>query len=85
MRTVGAGLGQTAAIWAAVVIVALSVPDGAVALTGVLVGLLACVVLGVWHRRRARADSAVGAFAGVVLWPVLIGATLIAINIAVYE
>ncbi|XVV08907.1 hypothetical protein ACQP2X_29140 [Actinoplanes sp. CA-131856] len=85
MRTVAAGLGQTLAIWAAVVAVVMAVPHGAVALTSILTGLLACVVLGVWHKRRARADNAVGAFTGVVLWPVLIGAALIAVNIAAYE
>ncbi|MEU8818946.1 hypothetical protein [Actinoplanes sp. NPDC048796] len=85
MRTVGVGLGQTAAIWVAVVVVALSVRNSAVALTAMTAGLLGCVVLGVWHKRRARADNAVGAFTGVVLWPVLIGAALAAVNIVAYE
>ncbi|XVU21715.1 hypothetical protein ACQPZJ_31135 [Actinoplanes sp. CA-054009] len=85
MRTVAAGLGQTLVIWAAVVVVVVAVPHGAIALAGLLAGLLGSLVLGVWHKRRERADSAVGAFTGVVLWPVVIGAALIAVNIAVYE
>ncbi len=75
------GLGQTLAVWLAVVLV---VPIGrslAAATVCLSAGLLTCIVLGKWHQRRARADSAVGAFTGVVLWPLLTGAVVMAITI----
>ncbi|MEV4349142.1 hypothetical protein AB0J83_32190 [Actinoplanes sp. NPDC049596] len=83
--TVASGLTQTLAVWAVVVAVVLLVPTAAAAWTALVVGLLGALTLGTWHKRRRRADTAVGAFTGVVLWPVLFGAALIAINIAAYE
>lgn len=74
------GLGKTAAIWLAVVLLALLVPRAAVLWSGIGAALLASVLLGKWHARRQRADTAVGAFTGVVLWPALIGVAIIAIN-----
>ncbi len=53
----------------------------AVAWGCVVAGLLTVVLLGRWHQRRSRPDTAVGAFTGAVLWPVVLGATLIAINV----
>jgi thiol:disulfide interchange protein len=77
----GVGLGQALAIWLAVPVLVAFVRHLAVAWSGVVVALVACVLLGQWHQRRARADAAVGAFTGAVLWPVLIGAAIIAIGI----
>jgi hypothetical protein len=45
-------------------------------------GLLAVLLLAARHRRHQRPDSAVGVYTGAVLWPLLLGATLIAVNIA---
>ncbi|WP_229069302.1 hypothetical protein [Actinoplanes sp. DH11] len=43
---------------------------------------IAVILIGQWHSRHARRDSAVGAFAGAVLWPVLGGFALVAVNLA---
>ncbi|MBM2617752.1 hypothetical protein JIG36_19530 [Actinoplanes sp. LDG1-06] len=75
------GLGQALAVWVAVLLVVLLVPRLAVLWVSLGIGLVSVILLGQWHRRRSRPDAAVGAFAGAVLWPVLIGAALIAINI----
>jgi hypothetical protein len=75
------GLAQTAVVWIAVVVAVLSVRSLAAMWAGICLGLLGGLVLGTWHRRRDRDDSAVGAFTGVVLWPLLIGAALIAVNV----
>ena len=77
-----AGLGQTLAAWLAVVLVALLVRHAAVAWAAFGAGVLACLLLGTRHRRHSRPDSATGAFTGLVLWPVVIGATVAAVNIA---
>lgn len=77
----GAGMAQALGIWLSAMVVVWLVRHVAVLWAGVVVALLACVLLGQWHQRRARADSAVGAFAGAVLWPVLIFAVVITIGI----
>ncbi|MBG0561525.1 hypothetical protein [Actinoplanes aureus] len=71
------GLAQTLAVWVAMTFVATLFPWAAIG-----AGLLSSILLGKWHQRHARRDTAVGAFTGVVLWPVLIGAALIAMNVA---
>jgi hypothetical protein len=76
------GLGQALAVWLAVVLVGLLVPDATVAWVALGAGVLGCLLLGTRHRRRARVDSATGAFTGVVLWPLVIGVALAAISIA---
>src|SRR4051812_37659548 len=76
------GLAQALAVWLAASSAALFVARSvAVAWAFVGVGLLATVVLGQWHKRRSRPDTAVGVFAGAVLWPVVLGLTLIAITV----
>ncbi|GAB1690223.1 hypothetical protein [Krasilnikovia sp. M28-CT-15] len=75
------GLGQALAVWLVMVPIVLFVPNVAVAWTLFVAGLLACVVLGKRHRWQGRADSAIGAFTGAVLWPLIIGAAVIAIDI----
>jgi hypothetical protein len=77
----GAGLAQALGVWLSAMVVAGLVRHLAVAWTGAVVALLACVLLGQWHQRRARPDSAVGAFTGAVLWPVLLGLAVIVIGI----
>ena len=77
----GAGLGQALIVWLSPLVLGAFVRQLAVAWTGVVVALVACVLLGQWHQRRGRSDSAVGAFTGAVLWPVLIGAAIITIGI----
>jgi hypothetical protein len=76
-----AGLGQALGIWLAALLVAPFVRHLAVAWAAVIAGVLACILLGQWHQRRGRVDSAVGAFTGAVLWPAVIGAALIAVNV----
>ncbi|WP_328471038.1 hypothetical protein OHA21_06195 [Actinoplanes sp. NBC_00393] len=75
------GLAQTLAVWLTAALAVLLVPHPAAAWAGIGVGLVASVLLGQWHQRRSRADTAVGAFTGAGLWPILIAITLIAINI----
>jgi hypothetical protein len=77
----GVGLGQALVIWLSTLVLIAVVRHVAVAWSGVVAALLAGVLLGQWHQRRARPDSAVGAFTGAVLWPLLIGATIIVIGI----
>jgi hypothetical protein len=76
------GLGQALAGWLTVVLLVLFLRNQAIAWAGCVVAVVSCVLLGQWHQRRGRADTAVGAFSGAVLWPVVIGAALIAINVA---
>jgi hypothetical protein len=76
-----AGLGQALVVWLAVLVLIAVVRQVPVVWAGPGSALVACILLGQWHGRRARADSAVGAFAGAVLWPVLIGAVIITIGI----
>lgn len=47
----------------------------------VAVAVVSTILLGQWHQRHARPDTAVGAFVGAVLWPALTGVSLIVINI----
>jgi hypothetical protein len=77
----GVGLAQALVVWLAPLVLAAFVRHPAAAWAGVGMALVVCVLLGQWHQRRGRADSAVGAFTGAVLWPVLIGAAIIAIGI----
>lgn len=76
------GLAQTLAAWLAASFVAWLITHPAVPWVWAGAGLLSSLLLGKWHQRNARRDAAVGAFTGAVLWPVLIGAALIAINAA---
>ena len=76
-----AGLGQALGVWLAVLAVLPFVRQAPLAWAGLCSALVACVLLGQWHQRRARPDSAVGAFTGSVLWPVLLGAVILAVNI----
>jgi hypothetical protein len=76
------GLGQALLIWVAVV-AAVPLVRQAVVMTVIAgAGLLSVILIGQLHRRQARHDSAVGAFTGAVLWPVLIGLTIALINVA---
>ncbi|MEU4687971.1 hypothetical protein [Actinoplanes sp. NPDC023714] len=76
------GLGQALVAWAAVVAVVMVVRQLALlwALTAATVA--GVILLGQWHRRNDRRDAAAGAFTGVVLWPILIGLTIILVNVA---
>lgn len=75
------GLAQTLVIWLAIVLTVGLVRRPAALWAGILTGLLTSILLGQWHQRHARRDTAAGAFTGTGLWPVLIGAALIAINL----
>jgi hypothetical protein len=37
-------------------------------------------VLGTWHGRQSRRDTAIGAYLGAGLWPLLTGVTVVVIN-----
>ncbi|MBB2942342.1 heme O synthase-like polyprenyltransferase [Actinoplanes lutulentus] len=76
------GLGQSLVVWVAVVVALAFTRQIAVAGALFGAGLLSVIVLGQWHRRHARRDTAAGAFTGAVLWPILIGLTIVLINIA---
>jgi hypothetical protein len=81
----GAGMVQALGIWLVAMAGVWLVRQVAVAWAGVVVALLACVLLGQWHNRRSRPDSAVGAFTGAVLWPVLLALAVIIIGIVAGE
>ncbi len=75
-----AGFGQTLGIWlAAVAVAVVAPPSAAVGWLCLASGLASCMGLGLWHRRRGRVDTAVGSFAGLVAWPVIIGVVVGAI------
>jgi hypothetical protein len=76
------GLAQTAAVWLAMMFFAWLIRHPATPWVCIGIGLLAGLLLGVWHRRHGRRDSAVGAYTGAAAWPLLIGAALIMINAA---
>ena len=78
---VGYGLAQALAIWLALLAGTAAVREPAFAWGAVCAGGVLCVLLGQWHRRRGRADTAVGAFTGVLLWPLLIAGCLLAVGI----
>ncbi|BAL92110.1 hypothetical protein AMIS_68900 [Actinoplanes missouriensis 431] len=78
---VAGGLVQSLGIWLAVLLAMPFVRNVAVAWSLAGAGLLAVILLGQWHQRRSRRDSAVGAFTGAVLWPALIGLAIVVINI----
>ncbi|MEV6346124.1 hypothetical protein [Actinoplanes sp. NPDC051851] len=74
------GFGQAFAVWAvalAVVFLFRYVALGWSCLAAAVVGV---ILIGQWHQRHARRDSAVGAFSGALLWPVLIGVGILAID-----
>ena len=75
------GLSQTLSVWLTVSLLIWLLPHVAVPWAGIGLGVLSCILLGQWHRRRGRVDAAVGAFTGVVLWPVIIGVAIIVIGI----
>ncbi|GAB2623552.1 hypothetical protein Aab01nite_16810 [Paractinoplanes abujensis] len=75
------GLAQALAVWVAAIATVWLVRNVAVLWAALVTALAAVILLGHWHRRRSRPDTAVGAYTGAVLWPVLFGAALIAINI----
>lgn len=75
------GVWQSLGIWSAMSLVIVLVPHVAIPWAAVISGVLSCVLLGHWHRRRGRADTAVGAYTGSVLWPVIIGLAVILIGI----
>ena len=75
------GLGQTLAIWLAVLLLVASVPHVAAVWAGLGTGAVMSVLLGKWHRRGRRVDTAVGAFTGVALWPFVIAAVIMAVGI----
>ncbi|MEU4556751.1 hypothetical protein AB0F72_00040 [Actinoplanes sp. NPDC023936] len=78
---VAGGLGQSLVVWLAVLLAMPLVRNAAVAWALFGAGLLSVILLGQWHQRQSRRDSAVGAFTGAVLWPALIGLAIAAINI----
>ncbi|WP_433719804.1 hypothetical protein ACQP2Y_33385 [Actinoplanes sp. CA-051413] len=75
------GLGQSLVVWLTLLLLAAVVRHVAVAWLAVASGVVVCILLGQWHQRRARAESAVGSFTGAVLWPVVIAAVILAIGI----
>ncbi|BBH64228.1 hypothetical protein ACTI_09130 [Actinoplanes sp. OR16] len=75
------GLGQALLVWAAVIAAAVAVRQQALLWALSAVAIVAVIILGQWHQRNARRDTAAGAFTGVVLWPVLIGLAIILINV----
>ncbi|WP_169792475.1 hypothetical protein [Actinoplanes rectilineatus] len=81
-QSVPLGMTQALAIWIVAAAGLLLVPNPVAA--GAFLGgaLLACLILGAWHRRSGRADTSVGAYAGLILWPVALGLTLLLINVA---
>lgn len=74
-------MSQTLGIWLTVSLLIWLWPHVAIPWAGAGLGVLSCVLLGQWHRRRGRVDTAVGAFTGTVLWPVIIGVAVILIGI----
>nr|WP_296064580.1 hypothetical protein [uncultured Actinoplanes sp.] len=75
------GMGQALLLWSAALLIVYLVPGPVVTSVCLVGGLLACVVLGRLHQLRSRPDSAVGAFLGSVVWPLLTGAVIIAVDI----
>jgi hypothetical protein len=75
------GLGQTLAIWLTVLLLVASVRHVAAVWAGLGAGAVMSVLLGKWHHRGRRVDTAVGAFTGVALWPFVIAAVVLAIGI----
>ncbi|MBL7253690.1 hypothetical protein [Paractinoplanes lichenicola] len=75
------GLAQALVVWAAALTVVWLIRNVAVLWAALATALVAVILLGQWHSRRSRPDTAVGAYTGAVLWPVLFGAALIGINI----
>lgn len=75
------GLAQTLALWLALLVLVAVVRHVAVVWVAVGSGLVGAVLLGQWHQRRARPDSATGSFTGAVLWPVVLAAVILAIGI----
>ncbi|MEU4427578.1 hypothetical protein AB0F81_43720 [Actinoplanes sp. NPDC024001] len=76
------GLAQSFAIWLLIVLAAALITHPLVPWVAVTAGVLSCVLLGKWHQRRSRPDSAVGAFTGAGLWLLLLGLLLLALNLA---
>jgi hypothetical protein len=79
------GLGQSLVVWLTALVLTVVVRHLAVFWSAVVAALIGCVLLGQWHQRRARADSAVGSFTGAVLWPVVIAAVILTIGIVADE
>ena len=75
------GLAQTLALWLTLLLLAAVMRHVAVVWVALGSGVVAAVLLGRWHQRRARPDSAVGSFTGAVLWPVVIAAVILGIGI----
>lgn len=75
------GLTQTLALWLTLLLLVAVVRHVAVVWVALGSGLVGAVLLGQWHRRRARPDTAVGSFTGAVLWPVVVAAVILAIGI----
>jgi hypothetical protein len=75
------GLGQALLVWIAVLATVPLVRQPVVATAAAVTGLISVILIGQWHRRHDRQDSAVGAFTGAVLWPILIGLAILLIHV----
>ena len=75
------GLLQALALWVIALVVVPFVRHFALLWASLSVALLSSLLLGQGYRRHARRDTAIGVFTGAALWPVVIGASVIAINI----
>jgi hypothetical protein len=83
MRTDGrvlTGAAHALLVWLAALLVIPFLRHVALLWACVAAAVLSTVVLGTWHRRQSRRDTAVGAYLGAVLWPFLTGVAVVVIN-----